>query len=125
MPPRGRKDPSLLSPDGEQGPQIELSPEEAQDNGGMTEPGDVENVVPLMYEGELLQTSMTLAVTLPGDHKESYFGSRFVGRLQLGELDDELVARGITVVRETCIAQIDDAIDALAEYQKQLAARLK
>lgn len=125
MPPRGRKDPSLLTPDGEQGPEVELSTEELEENGA-AEPGDIEQAGPtLMYDGELLQTSMTLAVTLPGDSKESYFGARFVGRLQEGEPDDNLAARAITMVRETVIGQIDDAVDALAEYRTQLSARLR
>lgn len=122
---RGRKDPALLAPDGDQGPQIDLSPEEAEEHGGPVAGDDIEQVTPtLLYDGELLQTSMTLAVILPGDVKESYFGSRAVLRKQPGEDDDQVASRGITLVRETVISQIDDAIDALAEYQEELQARL-
>lgn len=119
MPPKGRKDPSLLTPDGDAGPEISI---EEQEESNRDEPGaEMAGGPQLMYDGELLQTSMTLAVVLPGDSKESYFGARFVGRVQPDEDAEEISARAITVVRESVIGQIDDAIDALAEYQRQLA----
>lgn len=121
MPPpaRGRKNPTLLAPDGDAGPQIDTIEEAEQ--AGADEPGAELTQSPLMYDGELLQTSMTLAVVLPGDTKESYFGSRGVFRLQPGEDADDLAARAITVVRSSVLNQLDDAIDALAEYMAQLA----
>lgn len=122
MPPptRGRRNPALLAPDGDAGPQIDTIDEAEQ--AGIDEPGTESAQPPLMYDGELLQTSMTLAVVLPGDSKESYFGSRGVFRLQPGEDADDLAARAITVVRSSVLNQLDDAIDALAEYMTQLAS---
>lgn len=124
MPPRGRKDPSLIAPMGDQGPEIEVSIDEAEQSS--EEPGQEGPEQPtLMYPGELLQTSMTLAVVLPGDQKESYFGARFVGRAQEWESDQELTARAITVTRDAVLGQIDDAVDAIDVYRQQLQARLQ
>lgn len=106
-----------------------LSPEELEaehaDATGEPEQEGVDQQ--LIYTGEQLTSSMTLAVLLPGDHKESYFGSKFTARLQEGEEPDELAGRVITVVRETVIGQLDDAIDAVADYQQALtkSGRLK
>lgn len=78
----------------------------------------------MIYDGEILSTGMTLAVVLPGDQKESYFPAKFTGRKQPHETDADLVGRCIAIVRDACLGQIDDAVDALAEYQAQLQARL-
>ena len=88
------------------------------------EPGQEEleqTPVTLIYEGEILTSGVTLAVLLPGDHKESYFPAKFTGRRQPHESAEDLANRVITVVRETVLGQMDDAIDALAEYSEQLA----
>jgi hypothetical protein len=122
MPPKGRKDPSLLTgPDGD----IEIGPSteelEADSMGG-----DVpqEHLVDktLIYDGEIAGSSMTLAVVLPGDSKESYFRGHFTGRRQPQETDEEFSGRIVTVTRELTLGQLDDAIDALAQYQQDLAA---
>lgn len=78
----------------------------------------------MIYDGEILTSSMTLAVVLPGDQKESYFGSKLTARKQPDETDAELVGRVIAVVRDACLGQIDDGVDAIAEYQATLQARL-
>lgn len=124
MPPpaRGRRNPALLAPDGDAGPQVAPDPIDEAEQASADEPGAEGTQPPLMYDGELLQTSMTLAVVLPGDSKESYFGSRGVFRLQTGEDADDLAARAITVVRSSVLNQLDDAIDAVAEYMTQLVA---
>lgn len=75
----------------------------------------------LIYEGDILTSGMTLAVLLPGDNRESYFPVKFTARRQPDETGEDLATRVITVVRETAIGQIDDAIDALAEYHQELA----
>ena len=126
-PPRpGRKKPELLGPDGQAGPELDIVPGDSvaeAEAAAQDEPGaESAAVVPqLMYDGELLQTSMTLAVLLPGDHKESYFGARVVMRTQPFEDAESISARAITVVRESVLGQIDDAIDAIAEFQQNLA----
>lgn len=78
----------------------------------------------LIYEGDILTTGMTLAVLLPGDNRESYFPVKFTARRQADESGEDLASRAITVVRETVIGQIDDAVDAMAEYAEELQKRL-
>lgn len=100
-----------------QTPPEDLSPEEQETQ----QDESAEQGPPMIYPGERLTSGMTLAVLMPGDNKESYFKSEFTGELQPDEDPEVLAARVITVVRETCIGQLDDAIDAVAEYQQQLA----
>jgi len=118
MPPRTR------TPDG--GPEGVPSPEELEHLSDElaeehTEVDEAQPDIPLIYDGEVLTSGMTLAVVLPGDQKESYFPTKFTARKQPDETEADLAARVVTVVRETCLSQIDDAIDAIAEYQKQLS----
>lgn len=122
MPPKGRKDPSLLAgPDGEIS--TEPSPEELEaDAQGGDVPEQMMGDHTLIYPGEIAGTSMTLAVVLPGDSKESYFRGHFTGRKQPHEDDEAFSARLVTVSRELAIGQLDDAIDSLAEYMTNLAS---
>lgn len=121
MPPKGRRTPELLGPDGVAGPAID--PIDEAEQASQDEPGaELAAGSQLMFDGELLQTSMTLAVVLPGDSKESYFGARAVLRCQPGEGAEDVAGRAVTIVREAVIGQMDDAIDALQEYQQQLLA---
>lgn len=121
MPARQRKETEPeMGPDGE----IEVSPEELENEALHDDAEGDQMPDQMIYDGEILISGMTLAVKLPGDGRESYFPAKFIARKQPGESDNDLAARVITVVRETAISQIDDAVDALAEYQQQLAARL-
>lgn len=65
----------------------------------------------LVFPGELLTQSTTLAVVLPGDHKESYFGARHVAIVQEGEDQIEAILRGVAVVNTAVEANIQDNLD--------------
>jgi hypothetical protein len=123
-PPRGgKRNPDLLTAtDAGQGPQIDApSPEEIAEAQHHDDPGEVEMLMPeLVYAGDIITASATLAVVLPGDDKESYFGFKHTTHVQEGEGTMDASGRVITFVREGVIGAIDDMIDSLTEYNAQL-----
>lgn len=116
-PRKGRRNPELLTPLPVT-TELDVNPEvEHQD---LAEMGPEQS---LLFEGDVVTSSATLAVILPGDSKESYFGYKVTTRVQDGENHAEVYERLATVVTQSVIAQIDDTIDALGAYSQDLEAR--
>lgn len=67
----------------------------------------------LVFPGELLTTSTTLAVTLGDDSKESYFGAKHTAVVQAGETHNDVIDRSVTVVNETVYADINDVLEII------------
>lgn len=70
----------------------------------------VPNESMMVFPGELLTQSSTLAIVLPGDSKESYFGARHVAIVQPDEDAEDVVLRGIAVINSAVEANINDTV---------------
>lgn len=119
---KGRRNPALLQPDGNAGPQIDLTEQHTEDmddprDGGATE-------FHLLDEGDFITVSATIPVVLEGHHKESYFGSKVTVRVREDEAAEFAAARGRSVAMGSILDQVEEAEDGLRRYEEQQAARL-
>lgn len=80
----------------------------------LADQGDMD-LEPIVFPGELLTTSTTLAVRLDGDDRESYFGAKHTGIVQEGETVEHVIQRGITIVNDSCYANIADVMNTVAQ----------
>lgn len=67
----------------------------------------------LVYPGETLRCSTTLAVQLPGDDKESYYGAAHTAIVQDGEDFNDVGGRLLKTVNELVVANVDASLDML------------
>lgn len=117
---QGRKDPGLLR---------------AQPVGGATPPEEIElgledddtdeaSGMQLVYDGDVIGASATLAVLFEGDRKESYFNYNYKTRVQPNESASDAYARVTTVTVEGVIGIVDEAGNRIAEYAAEREERL-
>lgn len=95
---------------------IGTSPVQPDPTDHLDEPGRLEAEL-LVFPGELLTTSTTLATILPGDEKESYFGAKHTAIVQPDEAFEAVRNRSLTVVNNTVLTTIDDCIIQIKELE--------
>lgn len=78
-------------------------------------PGDL-SMDNLVYPGELLTVSTTLAIILPTDQKESYFGAKHTAIVQPGETYEDISNRSKIVVNNTVRDTVADCLDMIEEW---------
>lgn len=67
----------------------------------------------LVYPGETIRLSTTLAVLLPEDEKESYFGAAHVAIVQPEESFEGVGSRLLRTVNDLVIANVDECLESL------------
>jgi hypothetical protein len=113
---KGRRNPDLLTTVPQE---IDIAVEPTEQHFELGEQPDE----PLVFDGDVVTSSVTLAVLLPGDSKESYIGYKLTSRVQPGETAADVYSRVVTTVNESVVSQIDDVIDRLGEYYAELERR--
>lgn len=118
---RGRRNPDLLTaqPEG-QGVDVPETIEEHVDEHELG-PEDA-----LIFEGDVVTASVTLAIDLIGDGRTSFIGYKATSRVQPGESDSDVYGRLGTVVRDGVLSAAEDVenglVAALAAQNERLAA---
>lgn len=111
---RGTRNPELLGVD----PGLDLEPD------GDVDPatGQIEPERPLVFDGDVIGYSVTLAADL-GSGKPSYIRAEHRTHVQTGESDAEAFARVATFVNNAVIEGMDDEVERLQEYDELLQRR--
>ncbi len=117
---RGRRNPDIQNAMDSIPGGLEIAPDPDEEH---TDIGEPEHVPALVFDGDVVTFSATLAVKFDPDEKESYFGTKLTTRVQPGETGDEVYARAVTFVNEAVINQIDDVSDRLEAYTAERNAR--
>lgn len=120
-PARGRRDPALLAPDGDAGPQLPVPDDEHNDPDEQS-PDSVELF--LLDEGDIVTVSFTMPVVLEGHARETYLGSKITTRVRMDEDGPLAAARARAVAIDSVLNSIDEAEEALRSYAEHQAARL-
>lgn len=74
----------------------------------------------LVYPGEMISLSTTLAVQLPDDVKESYFGAKHNAIVQPGEDYTSVGNRLLTTVNDLVVANVEHSITEIAAAMETL-----